>query len=178
MSIAVLVVAPAILFGSTHPDPWVIVPGVSVGSVRIGSQSAPVLARFAKSSAVPGRVGDTAMGHSWCIFAGRHGHELDLYTVRGENDSAAHPEDFIRQVRITSPSFHLANGIRVGVSLSLLRRSIPHLVLAKQKGPITLFDSEKSGVAFEIQNGRCAAILVHPKDSGVLREYMPFQDYQ
>ena len=157
---------------------WLIVPGQRVGKVRLGTERNKVMATLGQPKSVPGREGDAAMGHIWTVWPGNHGHELDVYTVRREDDSAGNPQNIVRQIRLTSPSFFTSTGIRVGESLGDVRAKDNKLSLVKDGPVLKIFDDVRHGIAFEFKKSnvtwRCAAITVHPKHSGVLKEYLPF----
>ena len=120
------------------------------------------------------------MGHFWNAWKAKAGRELNVYTVRGENDSAAHPEQFVRQVRVESPSFHTADGVKVGTPLDSIHRKFSELKLIKPT--LRLLDCTQDGIAFELKKDshnqwRCSAIIIHPKNRGVLEEYNRFRNY-
>ncbi len=162
-------------------DAWLIRPGRSIGTTFLGEQQLMVFAKFGMQSTKAGHEGDTAMGHSWIVWSGKSGHELDVYTVRGPHDSSAHPEQFVRQIRIESPSFHTAGGLRVGAPLESIGQGLTEAKIPSKT--IRLFDNRKTGIAFEMRlnakgRWRCFAILVHPKGRGVLEEYLQYQAYE
>lgn len=121
------------------------------------------------------------MGHFWNVWKGRSGRQLDVYTVRGENDSAAHPEQLVRQVRVESPSFHTTDGIKVGTPLASIHSKFSELKLSKPT--VRLLDCTQTGIAFELKKDshsqwRCSAIIIHAKNKGVLDEYLRFRKYE
>jgi hypothetical protein len=163
---------------------WLIVPGTSIGMVHLGTNVDTVFARIGRPNPKDEKEGDAAMGHFWFVWRGKRGSELDIYDVRGERDSAAHPENFIRQVRITSAAFHTNTGIHVGSTIAAVRRIDPNLSSAKESSQIRLYDDVKSGIAYEFRpvsssntTWRCAAIVIHRKQISVLQEYSRFRDY-
>jgi len=170
---------PAILAGNVK-DAWLIRPGKSIGKIYLGEQEAVVLTQCGNTDPRADYEGMTAMGRKWLIWKGKTGHELDVYTARGEGDSATHPEQFVRQVRIESPTFHTPDGIRVGSTLASIHLKLSEAKLRDQN--LRLFDSPERGIAFEMRrdsrsNWRCSAIVIHPKGNGVLEEYNPFRAY-
>ena len=161
-------------------DAWLIKPGKSIGKVYLGEQQAAVFRQLGNPSPELAHEDDAAMGHFWNAWKAKAGRELNVYTVRGENDSAAHPEQFVRQVRVESPSFHTADGVKVGTPLDSIHRKFSELKLIKPT--LRLLDCTQDGIAFELKKDshnqwRCSAIIIHPKNRGVLEEYNRFRNY-
>ena len=154
-------------------DPWLIVAGQCVGKIRLGQEFGPLQRLLGPRSQSPGHDGYTAMGRDWSVWVGKSGHELDVYSERGTQDSAAHPQQEVRQVRVTSPSFHTASGLHVGLAVGSLAGAEKLVVK-----DATLFDDKRHGITLEGRAGLCTAILIHPKGEGALSRYLPFPGYQ
>lgn len=161
---------------TVRSEAWQIKPGVSLGKVFLGEHIEAARSVLGKANPKSPNAG-ASMGHFWEVWSGKHHHELDVYSVRGPHDSRATPDVLVRQIRTTSPSFHTAGGIRVGSLLSQVQRELPSLFLVKKTDKMRLFDSRSRGIAIEIRDGRCAAILIHPKGRSVSGEYMDFAGY-
>ena len=121
------------------------------------------------------------MGRTWLIWKGKSGHELDVYTQRGEDDSAEHPKQFVRQVRTESPSFHTHDGVKVGSPLSSIHWKLTEVKIPDRS--LRLLDSQQKGIAFEVKKDiqgqwHCSAIVIHPENHGVLDEYVRFRSYE
>lgn len=134
-----------------------IVPGVSLGDVKIGAL-AESLTRLGRPYS-----GDTAMQKAWATWLGKGAARLDIFT------SVRVDQSTIRLVRATSPSFRTAGNLGPGVSERRIRRAFPR---AKSVGtyrspeggpPVYLFDDVRGGLAFEVGRGRCLAVAVHEK---------------
>jgi hypothetical protein len=156
--------------------PWRILPGVSLGKLNLGEEIGNAKMILGKPDLRSPNM-DAAMGHQWMVWKSS-GNELDVYTVRGAGDSAKTPQNFIRQIRTTSARFHTPDGVRVGVPLGTVRKHVPGLALVKTIAGCQLFDSAKTGIAFEFSKHKCVAIVVHAKNSGVLAQYIHFPAYQ
>jgi hypothetical protein len=152
------------------PDPWLIVPGQSIGRIRLGEEFQSIVAIFGR----PNGRGEAAMGRAWSSWVGTSGHVVDIYTVRGTDDSAAHPANFVRQIQVNSPTFHTAHGVHVGESFTEISRRVANLALANTNGAMRLYDSVKAGLAIETQSGKCIAILVHAPNAAIRHQYIPF----
>ena len=162
-------------------DAWLIEPGKSIGKIYLGEQQAAVFHQLGDPSPDLAHEGDAAMGHFWNAWKGKFRRQLDVYTVRGVNDSAAHPEQFVRQVRVESPSFHTADGIKVGSPNASIHRKFSEMKLTKPT--LRLLDCIHDGIAFELKKDthrqwRCSAIIIHPKNRSVLDEYSRFRNYE
>ncbi len=124
------------------------------------------------------------MGHDWSYW-GQGKHEVDIYFVRGIDDSASHPEMPVEQVRVTSSRFHTANWVHPGSALATVEWLFPCAVSVKHEkgtpyyGNVALLDDVRRGSAFEfvVRGGKladsaaCTAIIIHPSGHGVLQEY-------
>ena len=152
-----------------------ILPGKFVSFIHLGQQESAVAKRLGDSQG-----GDAAMGHDWIMWKHYLGGELDVYAVRGADDSARQPDMTIEQIRTTSPSIRTKNGIGVGSTTTEIRRKFKDAAYLKLDSvspkDIVVWDDVKMGIAFEFDHGkdRCTAILVHPKGQGVAEVYMPY----
>lgn len=157
---------------------WLIEPGKSVGKVQLGHELTHVMKTLGQPKEVSGMEGEAAMGHIWTIWPGNNGHELDVYTVRGPENSASLPQNFVRQIRLTSPAFHTENGLHVGVGLERFNRFINPQSLIENTGKRRLYDDSSNGIAYEFApRGKgwvCSAITIHPRGKGVQNEYLPY----
>lgn len=180
---SILLALSTLTLGSGHFTPpvavdrWLIVPGRSIGKIQLGEQQAAVFAEIGRPDPRAGYEGDTAMGRSWIVYKGKSGHELDVYTVRGVNDSAAHPEQFVRQVRVDSPLFHMKDGTKVGSLLEAIHLALSHTMTSKSG--LGLWDCQAGGIAFEVKRDphgrwRCSAIVIHEKGKSILNAYNRF----
>lgn len=165
---------------STGPaGAWMIRPGQGIGKVGLGDNFPDVVKRIGEPSHNPGD-GDAAMGHIWLVWRGAKGGELDVYTVRGADDSASNPQAFVRQIRVTSTSFHTSRDLRVGMPLAEVAKRDRAAKRVHLSSTACVYDDERSGIAFEFRRSaekgdwRCFAITVHPRRSPVDRAYLPF----
>ena len=157
---------------------WLIEPGKSVGKVQLGHELTSVLKTLGQPKDVAGKEGEAAMGHIWTRWPGNNGHELDVYTVRGPEDASDTPQNFVRQIRLTSPAFHTEHGLHVGVAIEKFNRFFGPLSLIEKSTKRRLYDDSGSGIAFEFSpRGKgwvCSAITIHPRGKGVQSEYLPY----
>lgn len=162
--IMLLVSAPA-----TARQPNLILPGRSVGHVRIGAE-VPTSLRSSEFG-----DGDSAMGRSYGEYRSLHprgqgrAYALGIFTVR-KPENGRSP---VGQIRVESPWFMTTNGISTASSLSQIRKRFRHLKVAEvltQDGTgkqIDVYDDQAAGIAFQIWGkgsqsaGHCAAIFVH-----------------
>lgn len=145
-----------------------IVPGRSLGSIRLG-----VAAAASGLPTTPAAAGDAAMMKQWDTWYGARPAdgsaptELDVYrALRPGSDNG---QKSVQAVRATSPWFHLANRLRVGARLREIRAAYGALPLAitycLPGGRRYLYDDVARGVAFETDGtaagSTCRAIVVH-----------------
>ena len=142
---------------STSSD-QLIVPGQSIGKVRIGDADSIVIARLGKPDS-----SDAAMGKAWLFWISKNeAHDrTGIFTTRnmGSDDETAH----VSQVFVSAPFFLTAEGVRTGTGLDLIRKAYPSLVqAAKLSGGAVVYDERARGIAFVIGgDGSCKAIVVH-----------------
>lgn len=153
---------------------WVLIPGVSAGSVKINEDASILNKQFGKPDG-----GDAAMGKAVSIWYSNHDtsdHSVAIYSSRNMgNDDIAR----IRQIRVTSPAFKTKEGAGPGMSLSEIRK---HYTLNKtedytDKGTkYSVYDS-KEGIAFECEgSGRCTAVIIHKPGKTEDGTYLKFRD--
>jgi len=162
--------------GSGAIDAGLIVAGHRVGQIRIGANLDPIEAKLGNPTSPESSGNQAAMGHIWRTWHDKNGYSLSIYTVRGANDSAAHPEDFIQQIRVTSPDFHTRRNLHVGIAYSALPHSSSYKKAVTHSG-VVLYDDMRHGLALEVKDGRCVSILVHPKKQPVTQIYLAFPSY-
>jgi len=145
-------------------DASTIAPGRSVGSV--------VIAKALPASLGQPTTGDAAMGRYENTYVGKtapHYH-LDILTRRiftGEKNESI----VVKTIRVESPFFHTASGIRPNSGLSEIRRHYSHLTPIERwkhtsgatAERYTIFDDRRHGIAFEIgeTDRRSSAIYIH-----------------
>ena len=142
------------------PPSQLIVPGESLGHIRIGAPVA-TLARLG-----PAGAGDAAMMKSWTTWLGKSGARLDVFTsiVPGRQS-----EKHVLEIRATSPYFRTDAGLHPGSSERAWRKGYPQAKDLQQYRPpsggppIHIFDDARRGIAFEVQKGRCVAVTIHRK---------------
>jgi len=173
-------VLPLLAF-TAAPNP-LVVPGRSLGNITLGT-NATTLAALG-----PATFSDAAMQKAWSTWRGSRPAtggvptQLDVYTSLANNDVDHHT---VQIARATSPWFHLANGLRVGVRLSAIRQAYGKLPLATTyrvaAHPRYLYDDVKRGVAFETDgtasSSRCQAVLVHLPGQAIAKAALPLAAY-
>lgn len=113
------------------------------------------------------------MGTAYMVWYANHqpgGHQTNLvlqHNYGGKDEATLR----VKQIRITSPAFKLANGISAGASFQTVN-SAYHLekgaALHDASGNYQVYDDVAKGIAFEFDSKqRCSAIIVHlPGDKG------------
>jgi len=171
---AALTLVPIIFSGRPELPPFdLIIPGGAVGSISLQQNLAGSHPWQLKPLTGPNSEGDAAMGHVWNRFQAVGKGEIDIYTVRGANDSAATPEALIDEIRVTSRTYATRQRVKVGSSQSRIRRAYRIKQVSGAKG-FNLYDDVADGIAFEFKGRRCSAIIVHPKNQRVDQIYLPY----
>ncbi len=155
------------------PTARLIVPGKSIGQIKLYDNAELLLKKFGKPDA-----GDAAMGRSIATWYAGHkpsGYQTQVFCSRymGGDENVSR----VKQIRVTSPYFKTANGIGVGSTLKQLNVSFRGRKTSTYKENKQLFfvyDSGK-GIAFETsESGKCAGVIVYlPGDRGGFT-YLPF----
>lgn len=159
-----------------------VVPGRSLGNVTLGANASTLAALG------PATYSDAAMQKAWSTWRGSRPAngsaptQLDVYTAPAGTDVDHHT---VQIVRATSPWFHLANGLRPGSRLSIIRQVYGKLPLATTyrvaSRPRYLYDDVKRGVAFETDGtasgSRCQAVLVHLPGQAIAKAALPLAAY-
>ena len=146
-----------------------IVPGKSVGEVRLGIEMEEVEKKLGAS-----QVGDGAMGKGWSGWfapkaGGGRGYELD---IRSHVTATSH-DQVAMEIRVESPFFHTKEGIRTGSSLAEIWKAFPGLRYSEHAQPkdrtLEVYADDAQGIAVEIRRtpgdsavawGVCQAIIV------------------
>jgi hypothetical protein len=161
------------------PLAYQIIPGQRIGQITLGDSPGQVQANLGTPDA-----GNAAMGKSLSTWyskgSGANRHQVNVYTVREKTGT---PEETVgvRQVRITSPVFKLANeGLKVGSTLPQIRNQFPEVTAIayyapKGKPAVYIYDATGQGIAFEIAgpDSVCVGITIHPKNASATDTYLP-----
>jgi hypothetical protein len=175
-----LLLAPllALLLAPTPPPAQLVVPGRSLGNLKLGADVA-TLAPYG-----PADYSDAAMQKAWATWYGT-GHpaaQLDVYStmIPGQDTHKS-----VQVVRATSTYFRLANGLRNGSTLHQIQECYGQLPLATsyqlKAGPRYLYDDVKRGIAFELDGktstSLCRALVVHLPGQPVNKIYLAMPIY-
>jgi len=115
--------------------------------------------------------GDAAMGSELGIWNKKE----PLIIFSSYRDSNMVIKD-VKQISVSSGSFSTAEGIRTGVSLTVLKKTYPDLKKAasytRKEAKLTVYDVASKGIAFDVQNDTCTAITIHPVNKSVNEAYL------
>lgn len=115
--------------------------------------------------------GDAAMGSALGIWNKKE----PLIIFSSYRDSNMVIKD-VKQISVSSGSFSTAEGIRTGVSLTVLKKTYPELKKAasytRKEEKLTVYDVASKGIAFDVQNDTCTAITIHPVNKSVNEAYL------
>lgn len=167
---------------------WRIEPGKYIGNTKLGATADEMGAQLG-----PADGGDAAMGKAWSIWYSRKQDNsidssrfLAVYSTRQETGNKE--AMVVKQIRVNTPSFTTAKGLKVGSSYIEVKKLFPAIKIVAQyqdklKGSkITLYDVRKAGIAFEMTTGKgskqvCTAITVHPRGESI-NTYILFPGYE
>ncbi|WP_419802178.1 hypothetical protein [Mucilaginibacter sp.] len=148
------------------PAAALIVPGKSIGQITLRENADSVYKALGKPDS-----GDAAMGKSLSTWFADHnpkGYQTQVFCVR----NLGNPDENIsriKQIRVTSPYFKTSERIGAGSTLTEIQtkfKVIKTASYADKKPPYQIYD-DKKGIAFEILNGKCRAVIVYlPGDRG------------
>lgn len=150
-----------------------IIPGKSIGKVYLNERGDSIFSKLGRPDA-----GDAAMGKSVSVYKRKeNGSEFKIYYVTnmGAPDEAPKAKLF----HTNSSFFATENNISVGSNLEEIKRYFPdvkHLaIITIEKDTLQLYDSEKEGIAFEINKENiCRGITLHAAGEVLQPTYLPF----
>lgn len=150
-----------------------IVPGESIGDIHI-LHNTETLASLGEPT-----TSDSAMGKSWLTWAGKDGHELNIYTTYKDSEMK---EKVVKLVRSSSPDFATDSGAGTGKDAAVIKAAFPDLkeaatyTMKPGNGKVTIWDDAAQGIAFETaaSNGKesCIAVIIHEKGKKVTDTYI------
>ena len=166
-------------FGAEEGNP-LIVPGKSVGEIKLGMELPEVNEKLGKPT-----TGEGALGKAWeAWFAhkegGGRGYELNVYA----HPSATSHDKAVEAVRVESPFFRTKGGISTGSSLADIWKAFPgarYKNFDLQDKAVEIYEDDMYGIAFEGRRtftstgsvpppgaswGACQAIIVFKAISG------------
>jgi hypothetical protein len=166
---------------ASAPTPaQLVVPGRSIGSLRLGTDPAIALPPLGP----PGNT-DGAMLKAWATWygQGQPPAQLNVYTAPPPGDDGSHKS--VQVVRATSTYFRLVNGLRNGSTLTQIRAAYGRLPLATiyrlAAGTRYLYDDVARGIAFETDGtaagSHCRALIVHLPGQAVAQTNLPLASY-
>ena len=172
-----------------------IVPGKSIGRLRIGENPVRTDGTDELDKFGPSAEGEASSGSYWRTWYSKTVDaksdavpaELNTYIALGSPPDTPR----IQQIRVTSSYFATAGGISTKSSFAQIKKVYRSLKLVetyttnKTNGPIQIYDDIKGGIGFEIYRGRdgkasnglCAAIIVHSSFNATGQGYTRLSSY-
>ena len=159
-----------------------IVPGKSIGLIKLNEQAEVVLKLLGK----PDKA-DAAMGKSLQTWyadpvisrPGTPVYETDIFFARnmGSTDESSRA----KQIRITSPEFKLERGIGVNTALETIQAQFPEAIKTatytspQNRETVSVYHDKKAGIAFEIaKTGKCIGIGIQEAGKSNFEVYTAF----
>ena len=148
-----------------------IVPGVSIGNIKIGETAETLIQKKGKPDS-----SDAAMSkayNGWFTKPSMTGADtiatsFETFSVvsgKTEKETASR----VKRIRVTSPQYKTNMQVGAGNTFAYIKLQYPTLKkpVAKNDLPngqlLELYDETKEGIAFEIVDGKCVAIIIHEK---------------
>src|SRR5579871_3182948 len=152
-------------------DPYLIVPGQSIGKFALGPHGTQVLKRVGKPTLIDAGMNQTRQ--VW-LTMGRIPATVFIHTVNNSVIGAKPTAGItIDTIRITSSKFHIRNGISTGATLAEVRRRFPNVRLERDQKSAVIYSDSTRGIAFDFQLpgkneplGRCQGIQVFSPNGG------------
>lgn len=177
LSIATVATLPATVDAAPNYSTHLIQPGKSLGPCKLGAWTTTLKAL---KSCAP-QDNDAALGHYIDRYQASPSDACDTLRVYAVRDAATGGEkETIEQVWTSSPTFATSSGVRVGDTLTHVKRAFPGISIAPSElnngTKVAVYDDRKAGIAFIFRNSKCSAIIIHPRGKSVTDEYMPFSE--
>ena len=147
---------------SAKADPFLVMPGRSLGKTHLGVRGTPDLKRLPRPNG-----GDAAMGgRRWMVWKSKTSRDtLAVFAVVRAYFDPAQPGLIVQDIRATSPKFHTANGAASGETLAQIKSRFPQGRLGPANDSTSWLYSVKQGIAFEFRphpqpSARCFSVTV------------------
>jgi len=155
------------------PDPKndTIVAGISVGSIKIGESAETLIQKKGMPDSSNAAMNKAYNG--WFTKPTMEGADTMVTSfetfsvVSGKNEKEKTSR--IKTIRVTSPQYKTDKQVGAGNTFAYVKLQYPTLKKPVAKSttangaPIELFDETTEGIAFEIVDGKCVAIIIHEK---------------
>gem|GEM_PF-2527617 len=144
------------------PDSLLIMPGQSIGNIKIGADAQAFLKRYGKPDAQDAAMG--AASYTWFARHDTSGYRISVY---GHRNFGAADEQIvlIKKIMITSPGYVTAEGVRTGIekdSISRFYRLTEASKYSVKAKTIQTFADISKGISFDIDavTKKCTAISI------------------
>ena len=149
-------------------DPFLIVPGRSIGQTHLGRNGVYYLRNLPSPDGSDAAMG----GKRWMAWKSKTSRgTLAVSAVSREFDDPPQPGMTLLEIRVTSPRFHTRSGVWSGATLTQIRRHFPLGHLEPANDNTAWFYTLRQGIAFEFARRpsagtRCIAVSVYPPGLG------------
>ncbi len=152
-----------------------IIPGKSLGNIYLNEPSDSVFSKLGRPN-----TGDAAMGKSLSIYINKENNtELKIFFMANMGDKDEVPR--AKLFYTNSSFFETKNNISVGNKLEEIKKYFPDVnpiaLVTLKKDSFQIFDSQKEGVSFDLDNKNiCRGITIHTAGEKLPATYLPFYD--
>lgn len=147
-----------------------IIPGKSIGKIYLGEE-ATNLNTLGKPDG-----GDAAMGKAWGIWYVPDSKIQDYAIYTSYRDTSMKIKE-VKQIRTENSKYKLANGLKVGSSLSELENAYTDLLLVSsyvnsKKDTLKIYEVKNIGASFDLMRDTLKAISVQYSGTSVSETYL------
>ena len=163
-----------LLVSSAGADPFLIVPGRSLGRTHLGRNGAYYLSQLPSPDGAEATMG----GARYLAWKSNNRNTLAIFAVSQEFDDPPSPGMTIREIRTTSSRFHTQTGVSPGATLAQIKHRFSRGQLEPTNDQTSWFYTVSQGIAFEFRSrpasaSRCLAVNVFPSGR---RPQLPAQE--
>ena len=145
-----------------------ILPGLAVGGIEIGESSKTLIEKKGMPDSTD--AGMNKVYHEWILTptlkdADTISTSFKTFSIIAGKDTVSH----VKRIRITSPMYKTSKQVKVGSTLAYLKLQYPSLKKPLAKTDLAngdvleIYDETSEGLAFEIVDNKCVAIIIHKK---------------
>ena len=144
-----------------------ILPGVSVGNIKLGEKAEMLIQKKGTPDSSDAAINKTY--NEWLTKPTMMDADTVATSFKTFSVVSAKKEAAVKRIRITSPMYKTALQVKTGNTLAYIKLQYsslkkPVATAETIKGDeIEIYDETDEGIAFEIINNKCIAIIIHEK---------------
>lgn len=149
------------------PNERLIVPGKQAGKIYLGQDMQEVFTLLGRPD-----EGDAAMGSALGIWT------KDSVAIFSSYKDSTMVAKTVKQISVSSAAFNTADHIHAGMPLAQFKAALPAIkegaayVNEKTRDTLRVYDDMAGGIGFDVVDGKCVSVIIHPKDKPVNSTYL------